>query len=473
MKKTLPIILTSLLSINIAHAAQATAGTQSTRVAANYIFFGDSLTDTGNMPQPSIYQSDKTNTLLKAYNLYVPISNPVPQSLYSDEVDQDNLPNFYYPSATFLKNSLNSDVILRTINGSPRVNYSINWPLYFVYNSEIQDSDNADNIMPLISWFKLEPQTDITDANINYAWAGAVVDSSDDPDSSKLATPACYNDNNSTKPAKPEDCNGQAILESIQAYSKQSQSTTDYKSTQSVEIPNLAEQISLLNNDISNKKVYINNKTQFYIYIGANDVSNFIKAHIYPPATCLAAKKSPKCNTQDYILTNTDWKNTNGKLFQLIDKKMNSVAESIKSSADTLISKNNTISPSQIHVLTLPSLEYLHETHSFTSIPVLGKRISVAFKYAEQALNSSIKNKMPSPYNVDDEPSNKLNKSFSFINNYDDCVGTEDWQIPGGGQANLAAANCEKYFSWNNAHLTTKANAYFAQGLIKSKTDSI
>ena len=155
MKKTLPIILTSLLSINIAHAAQATAGTQSTPAPAKYIFFGDSLTDTGNMPQPSQYKSDKTNTLLKAYNLYVPISNPVPQSLYSAEVDQDNLPNFYYPSYKFLKNSLNSDVISRTINHSPRVNYSINWPLYFVYNSEIQDSDNADDIMPLISWFKL------------------------------------------------------------------------------------------------------------------------------------------------------------------------------------------------------------------------------------------------------------------------------------------------------------------------------
>ena len=398
MKKTLPIILTSLLSINIAHAAQVTAGTSTPPAtpAAKYIFFGDSLTDTGNMPQPSNYTHDDDNTLLAAYNLYVPISNPVPQSLYSADnyskyVDQENLPNLKYPSADFLKDSLNTNVLSSTIDGKLRSeyenNYSINWPLYFVYNSEMKYSDNADNIMPLISWFKLHKEPHTTGANINYAWAGAVVDSSDDPDPSKAVTPKCYRDNNSTK---SENCNGQGILGSIQTYSSGSKKTTDYKSTKAVEIPNLAEQIILLNNDISNKKVYINNKTQFYIYIGANDVSNFIKAHITPPATCLVAKKSQKCNTQDYILTNNDWDKSDSNFKHLIHTKMESIAKSIAASAKQLSTINPVINPSQIHVLTLPELKNLHETNGYTKIPLVGDKVSKVFGYAEDDLNKDL-----------------------------------------------------------------------------------
>lgn len=63
------------------------------QIQEHYIIFGDSLSDTGNFPVPATIDSPSIDN----FNLYVPITNPVPRDMYGKN---------HIPNNEFLKRSL-------------------------------------------------------------------------------------------------------------------------------------------------------------------------------------------------------------------------------------------------------------------------------------------------------------------------------------------------------------------------------
>ena len=390
------------------------------------IIFGDSLSDTGNYPEPS-------NVLfptLGNFNLYVPITNPVPSNLYGKAG---------VPSLHFLKQSIPQQ---GTINQTKKVLYSINWSLYLLYH--------LDPGHPLIPWSQhyVSPTTPAN--NINYAWASAVADGG-------RGIRACFHDNGSAFPGK---CDAKTLLAGKQRYLKHTQESPDYDRRHhyvyaDLDLPNFDEQVALYLND---KSVSVKNNTSFFIYIGSNDVSHYVKSKII-----------------EFVLLPFSF------VKRELDKKMLAVASSVdvgvKQIEKAYRGKHYHY---KIYVLTLPKLSNLHEAYKYTHAPLVGGKLKKVLDYAVASYNNALARLLKGDPHVvvadtghkidelanEDKYKNAVDKGLACI---DDP--SEDYTNP----SLRVNANCNynnamgqgTYLSWNNGHFTSQVNEQVAEFLLK------
>lgn len=406
------------------------------QVDRHLIFLGDSLSDTGNYPEPA----NVSHPVLKNFNLYVPVSNPV--SAQNSGISQ-----------TFLKNSLGDLVQQGKINSEEKTLYSVNWPLYLTYRS---------SVYPLITWFHMQTQHLSAD-NINYAWASA---QTGDPSGKTEANGACYHDDGSIFPG---ECDEISVLKNRNIYVKHTANNPNFDQNtkylyDDLQIPDLGKQISFYLDDTSEP---LQDNTVFFIYIGNNDIGHFLKKNIikivvYPVA-----------------------------LFQnIIDSHVSLFARNVKVAVHRIESAYQK-APNKhykVKVLTLMHLSNLAEGYSYTHpsifgkpvwIPLISYRIQAAINNSVDSYNQDLKNNFADDSHVQVIDSgaflNQLASSSKFKDAVDKgkaCVNDSAYVQPNTEGTN----NCHYthdgqsavYFSWNNAHLTSPVNLDLAKEVAKS-----
>ena len=405
--------------------------------AEHLIFFGDSWSDTGNYPEPQ----NIAHPQLKNFNLYVPISNPVPQKLYGTKG---------FPSRAFLRASIKNS---GKINAQSRSQYSINWPLYFTYN--YYNKQRVSPVPALVSWYQIEAkQAPISSSNINYAWASAVAGSLDghDPKGGQ-----CFHVNGLVYKGS---CTIKSLIEHRNRYWQETNNpyydkNHDYRYAQ-IQIPDLNKQVNLY------LQHGIKAHSKIFIYIGANDIGNFLKPHIL---TLLfsSAKAFRK---------------------QSLEPQMKIVANHVQVAVQRIQAAyaKAKISHYHIYILTLPYLSNLHEAYTYQHLPIIGwlfgsrivKTIDAATDIYNQDLNSSLRAK-PHVSLIDlGAHINKLAASKTYaesIKQGDTCIGSTKGAYtlanPQGNDCHYKSGGVlYTYFSWNNAHFTSSVNNSVATYLL-------
>ncbi len=212
------------------------------------IFFGDDLTDSGNYPEPAnVHLPNISN-----FNLYVPLTNPVPAQLYGKENT---------PDAAFLKKSVPPQ---GKINGKKRALYSINWSLYLTWSVHPDQQ--------LTTWYSYQMHPSLPVTNLNYAWAGAIAGNTN-----KKST-ECFD---FTGNAYPGSCTAQTIIKHKINYLNKTNHEANYDKNlhyafEEVQIPDLKKQIFFYLHDHT---VSVKNNTTFFINIGENDLRNYFRLY--------------------------------------------------------------------------------------------------------------------------------------------------------------------------------------------------
>lgn len=394
--------------------------------AQHFIIFGDSLSDTGNFPEPSNISSP----VLKNFNLYIPIASPVPLYAYGKEA---------VPSQDFLKRSIPEQGL---INNKAHQLYSINWPLYFVYSK---------NQPLLMTWTQhyLHPKAQAD--SINYAWASAIA----------LGQPGCFHDDGKVFSGP---CDGASIIQQRNTYlnntknDPQYDKKTKYKYTD-IKIPNLGKQVSLY---LGDKSVSVKNNTSFFIYLGGNDIGNYLKSKIlqvifYP----------------------------SGMFHKKVDKQMASVASSVSDAVSRIeAAYHGTGLNYHIYVFTLPKLSNLHEGYTYSHIFLVGGEIKKTLNYTVKSYNQALYKTFKGDDDVQvlsvGHEINTLAKGAQYKQAVEKgltCINdpSGDYTRPD----KTVNANClynsnhgkASYFSWNNAHFVSRVNEQVAAFLLQTFDD--
>ncbi|MDA7742399.1 SGNH/GDSL hydrolase family protein [Francisellaceae bacterium] len=389
-----------------------------------YVVFGDSLSDTGNYPEPTNVEAPRFSN----FNLYIPVSNPVPENLYGKNG---------FPSKEFLQRSVKYQ---GKINGQPKSYYSMNWPLYFTYGKQNHQ---------LVSWYAHTKDSNSTVHSINYAWASAV--SGKESSDGKTQTGLCFHDDGSEIGV----CSKTSILKGRAAYALHTQDLHydqehgyDY---QDMVIPDVGKQVELY---IEDTRPLIRKNTSFIIYIGANDISRYLRAHIVRV------------------------------MFGAYHSDVKSMTKGIVSNVEQAVQKLKAAYPSSnqgnhIYILTLPNFDYLHVIHDFSLVP----NAAAALTYAVQQYNAEL------GIAFKDNPDVSVIDSGTFIDalahksiyaasakSGSTCIGSDDdlreaYVTP---LAVISNTNCGyvnkngeevSYFGWNNAHFTSSVNKDIADFL--------
>lgn len=215
------------------------------------VVFGDSLSDTGNVPEMFHFTFDDVTTTPVPYNLYIPVSAPVAPSLYGQSIKQLS-GSWHYPSLSFLEKSLpdqpGSIEITQANIQKQRVAYSMNWPVYLAYNAWTDD-----HRLPLLPWqLAYKHQQSLT--SYNYAWASAItIDGCADIE----YTPMTCGDE-------------ETIYKKQQAYRLGKNSDLN-----GFPIPGLIKQVDLYTHDDFAKPHHLS--TAYIILIGGNDLGKTLR----------------------------------------------------------------------------------------------------------------------------------------------------------------------------------------------------
>ncbi|WP_108652828.1 SGNH/GDSL hydrolase family protein [Dongshaea marina] len=317
----------------------------------NYVIFGDSLSDTDNYPEPS----DVSKPKLDNFNLYVPISNPVPSEKYGTSDQQ----GYLFPTQDFLQQSIGEQ---GEIKGQQKQLYSINWPLYFIFNKEIASGQAP----ALTSWYQLQKNPPGQVQSINYAWGSALAEGE---------AGKCYHDNGSDYPGS---CTSSSIMQQRALYQEHTQDGSydqqhGYK-FDDLEIPNLATQVSLYQED--SKRFGLNKadqKSTYIIYIGGNDIAKYLKSKLSVSGISM-------------FLTPQFDKKVPQKIKDQVDNELvKPLVASVQTQVQRLISSAG--KDDKIVLMTLPSLSNLHEGYTYWHVPVVGGNINRILDYAVQSYN--------------------------------------------------------------------------------------
>ncbi|OAJ33961.1 hypothetical protein [Piscirickettsia salmonis] len=392
------------------------------------VIFGDSLSDTGNFPEPNNYSSSDT----PPYNLYIPIANPVDARLYGTnfQVPQSNI-SWSYPNKQFLSNASSPQGL---INGKVKAYKSINWPEYFIYNAFLTTTTANSK---LTSWYNLYKASAIPDAStsLNYAWAGAL-------------TINGYTNQNYTP---LQMINEQNLYNLKQSY------LNNAISISKIAIPGLNQQVNIYLNDLNTKKVVKNDNTAYLIYIGGNDIAETL--------------------SNDLL----------GFKLKTFYRKVGSVASpgsiamNVKAAVDNLMQNTNA---KRIYILTYLNVANLPTAYNKSSSSVLRwslKKIisSVVSTYNKQLISlfntatyQPIVNVLPVGQTIDKvvqtpQFSHSVQNGLSCVNQ----VATATNPQPNINNCNYN--NSQTYFAWNNSHLTTIANQYVAYQVYYNMINSI
>ncbi|WP_237360086.1 SGNH/GDSL hydrolase family protein [Vibrio marisflavi] len=383
------------------------------------MFFGDSLTDTGNYPEPE----NLRNPQLKNFNLYVPITNPVPMQYYGKNG---------YPSLSFLQKSIPHQGL---IDGEPKALFSINWPLYLA--SDLKKNE-------LVSWYQYVSNGTGKSISLNYAWASAIAN----------GNAGCFHDDGSLFAG---ECSEYSLLGNREKYVKHTENndsfdkSTDYE-YEDLQIPNLAEQIELYYQETDSSQ---RSNAKVFIFIGGNDISNFLKSKLIR----MVIEPSSFFDTT-------------------IESKMNKVADSVLRA----VTKIRIQTPSaKIYILTLPKFSNLYAGHSYQSIPLIGGKIVSSLNYAVSSYNNALKSRFSGLKNIQVIDSGEYLDNVARTPLYKSSVekGSACFNDPSGDYMNPLHSNnnCvygpqsnHSYFSWNNAHYSSSVNKGLANYVLKTVT---
>ena len=278
MKKLSLISSIMLLSIGISAALSNTSFDRA-------IFFGDSLSDIGNFPEPKNYLTAEKKDI-PLYNLYVPMSNPVDSKLYGKVF---NIPNtteakWKYPNKTFLNKATTFEGL---IDNNIRSSKSINWVEYLVYNNFSHS---------LLASSKLYKNNNKVNKNtsIDYAWVGALsINGFGDEDQNIIKGNFGQND----------------LLKIKEKY------TTNGGPSSTIIIPGIRKQVEYHIDNLNKKLVPKDSNTAYFILVGGNDISETLKNDLLGlhPVTFLE-------KTGSTISYGTIAKNVKASVDMLIDK---------------------------------------------------------------------------------------------------------------------------------------------------------
>lgn len=400
-------------------------------VPSHLTFFGDSLTDTGNFPEPA----NVADATLKNFNIYVPISNPVVLPT-SD------------PMNAFLTESEGALSAQGEINGEARSQYSINWPLYLTYALTQNDPK------PVITWFSYKNQQSSDTDNINYAWASAVAGNpSGDPEQMgecfHLSGQAYYG-----------DCTFDTIKQDRDTYHTETAADSHFDKENNyeakvVQVPDLNKQVDFFVHDFQNN---MPDNNAIFIYIGGNDISDYLKPLILDMALD---------NENDFIT-------------KKVTPQMAIIASYTKQAVETIKAAYGSKTDYHIYIMSLPHLSNLHEAYEYEHIPVFGplfgnKLIDVLNKTVD-IYNADLKNLYPQDAQVTFIDSGAQMNAWAASDTYKDaiaagkaCSQDDNYLQPSAaGTADCAYSGktAENYYSWNDAHFTAPVNKALAQYIL-------
>jgi len=406
MKKLFLVVLLSIVMSNIFANPLA---------IDRIIIFGDSLSDTGNFPEPHDY----TQQADIPFNLYVPISNPVNHILYGTLIVNPAIKgSWIYPDQLFLTASSSAQ---GKIDGTDRSDYSINWPQYLIYHMRHQSS--VSQPASLLPWIKVFSKQAFPDkyTSIDYAFAGAMtIDGFSDTD----------------QHIKSNDYSEQMVYNLQGQY--RNGSSDNYLT---IPIPGIRKQIDFYLQDLQSGLVPQNSNTAYVIYIGGNDIDAALVNDLL------------HFKIKDFICT------------------IKTMAANVQAGVDALIGQAN--AEHNIYIVTLFDLNNLPKVHSYEEKwPILAPIIkSIVTSLVNHYNNSliSIFNQTKYQGKVTVIPLglhlNDLANSSKF--NHSTEKGLKCDQAAGATISNPSINNCQYdgeqiYFAWNNSHLSTEVNQYTA-----------
>lgn len=217
---------------------------------SHVIFFGDSLSDIGNMPESPNLLEPAYHKL--ALNLFVPISNPIYNTSIKQYTVIGSNHTHHYPAHA----PQPQPPLRHQTQSSARNTYSLNWTQYFTEDAKEAKLLNSATVWPWF-WWKTHDHLP-TNASINYAWSGAVTDNN--------CRDFMYQNPNN-------QCTAASILAGQQAYRQKGFNPTNKSSVANVQVPGLMRQVDLFLQDSANNPKLADDKTLYVILIGGNDLN--------------------------------------------------------------------------------------------------------------------------------------------------------------------------------------------------------
>ena len=178
---------------------------------------------------------------------------------------------------------------------------------------------------------------------------------------------SCYNTNYVSLSLK---CNANTIIRRRNHYIEQTRINSQFDKEhkyayKNIIIPNLGEQISLY---LEDKNIRFKNDSIFIIYIGGNDISNYLQSH----------KLWVALMPESYIKKS-------------LNKYMTSIATNVLEELSRITTPFNRYHYNyHVYIMTLPDLSNFKEAHSFITKPIIGKRFYDAIKYATISYNRAL-----------------------------------------------------------------------------------
>jgi len=413
MKKISLIFTTILLSVGVSLASIYTSFDRA-------IFFGDSLSDIGNFPEPKNYFTAEKKDI-PLYNLYVPISSPVDSILYgkSFKILSSDV-EWKYPNNKFLKEVTTFE---GKINDENKKYKSINWIEYLVYNNFVK------HLLPSSKVYKHKDDIRIDkNVSVDYAWAGALSIDGFGDDSQNIIKGGYGQDD---------------ILKIKDKYIEEGGLSS------SIVIPGMRKQVEYYIDNLNKGLVPKDIDTAYFILIGGNDIAETLRNDLMGLHLLNFWKKIGSTNSYGTI------------------------AKNVKSSVDELIS-NPDIKAKHIYVLTLFDLANLPSVYNQSSNFIIRNILQDIMTHTVSSYNKQLY-KIFSAKEYSGKVTvlpiakdlNKLAKEARFsraVNNGLTCIDnvtSADHAKPNINNCNYNI-NQETYFAWNNSHLTTIVNQVMA-----------
>jgi|GEM_PF-6041633 len=324
--------------------------------------------------------------------------------------------NWFYPSLSFLQDSIpkqQGTITYKENTPTTRTAYSINWPLYLIYNSYLQ------HLQPLRSWqdaYNLAAHLQSPDQpySINYAFSSA------------MSIAGCARDN-----YNPIKCGSEKNI-----YQK----LKDFRdgknpSINGHPIPGLIKQVSMYTHDsFAKPKQY---STAYIIYIGGNDIANatlnqFLKFKL------LAFRKTIKT-----------------EITQNIEYAINQIND---------YQKQYPNSKYDIYVINYFNVSKTPKAHHFANNFIARYLIKKLMYWSVTSYNKSLvsafdNNHAPHTHLID--LASQLNATMNTVEYKDKIAKGEHCIASNPADYIMSSANmgnCDSYFFWNESHLTTQIN---------------